>query len=87
MPRNAPTDYLLNETETAKALRLSPRTLQWWRHSGGGPAYIKQGARVFYLQEDLLDWIDRNRRDSTSGTSDKDRNGYDSQHVSAKRRV
>ena len=44
---------------------LHPRPLERWRRTGGGPAFIKVGRRVGYLQRDLDDWIARQRREHT----------------------
>jgi hypothetical protein len=45
---------LLDERGAAAALGLTPRTLQAWRHSGGGPLYVRISSRcVRYRPEDL----------------------------------
>jgi len=62
-----------NQTETAyrdqKAaaafLHLSERTLEAWRHRGGGPTYFKAGRRVLYRIGDLDAFIEAGRRAST----------------------
>lgn len=60
-PRSTP--RLLTTIEAAKALRLSPRTLERLRVQGTGPSYMKAGrglrARVLYTIEDLNAWIAR----------------------------
>ena len=48
---------LMDEGEAADYLRLSERTLQGWRTKGKGPVFAKQGRRVVYLREDLLQWV------------------------------
>lgn len=48
---------LLTETQAARILRVSPRTLQGWRHRGGGPPYVKLGAAVRYRRDDLRRYI------------------------------
>ncbi len=65
---DAPTSTLtvLTEVQTAKLLKLSPRTLQTWRVRGGGPAFLKIGKRVMYDRDDLLAWMRSTRRTSTS---------------------
>ncbi|GAF71454.1 unnamed protein product [marine sediment metagenome] len=50
----------------AKILTLSPRTLEKYRLTGGGPPYYKLGRRVAYLTDDLRNWANQNRRSSTS---------------------
>ena len=52
--------------ETAKRLRLSPRTLEKWRVSGSGPTYVKLGSKVVYRAEDWERWLEARRRDSTN---------------------
>ncbi len=46
----------LNESELSDRLRLSVRTLQRWRWSGRGPAYLKLGGRVVYRLVDVEEW-------------------------------
>jgi len=44
----------LTEREAARFLGVAPRTLNNWRYSGKGPAYIRIGSRaVRYLPTDL----------------------------------
>lgn len=50
-------DPLLTETQAAAILRVSPRTLQGWRHRGEGPPYAKLGAAVRYRRDDLRRFI------------------------------
>ena len=57
---------LLTTDEAAAYLRLSPRTLERYRVTGEGPAYVKLGRRVFYEEQALDDWLDLGRRRSTS---------------------
>ena len=37
----------------ARRWGLSHRTLERWRHDGGGPAYLKIGGRVVYRLADI----------------------------------
>lgn len=53
---------LLTETQAAEILRVSPRTLQGWRHRGEGPPYVKMGAAVRYRRDDLRRFIVRSVR-------------------------
>ena len=57
---------LLNTREAAEFLGLSHRTLERYRISGEGPRYLKIGRWVRYTESDLLDWLDRRGRNSTS---------------------
>jgi hypothetical protein len=57
---------LMPESEAARYLNLSPRTLEKSRGTGLGPCYVKQGRRVSYRREDLDAWIAANVRSSTS---------------------
>lgn len=50
-------DPILTESETAKELKVSPRTLQRWRVTGDGPQYIRIGLRrVGYRQSVCREW-------------------------------
>ncbi|MDR3374880.1 MAG: helix-turn-helix domain-containing protein [Ancalomicrobiaceae bacterium] len=57
---------LVDEKIAAAKLGLSPRTLQAWRVSGGGPIYRKIGRRVVYAECDLLAFVDAGTRAHTS---------------------
>ena len=58
---------LLSEQEAAKLLDFSPRTLQKWRWTGGGPRYVQVSARcIRYRPDDLLTWIESRLRSSTA---------------------
>ena len=57
---------LLTTREAAEFLRLSSRTLEGWRVTGGGPAFFKVGSRVLYDQGELALWLRAGRRSSTS---------------------
>jgi excisionase family DNA binding protein len=57
---------LLTQSEAAKVLRLSERTLERLRLSGGGPLYVKAGRAVRYRESDLESWIDARVVSSTS---------------------
>ena len=60
---------LLNEKAAAEILGLSPRTLQRWRVTGGGPVYRKLGlTAVRYSEDDLAEFIAHGVRTSTSDT-------------------
>lgn len=57
---------LLNEVQTARRLQLSPKTLRNWRVVGTGPKFLKLGRAVRYCDADLLAWIAKGSRQSTS---------------------
>jgi predicted DNA-binding transcriptional regulator AlpA len=58
---------LLTETEAAKILGFSVRTLQGWRYRGGGPRFVRISRTcVRYRRQDLEAWIEECLRVSTS---------------------
>lgn len=60
---------LLTESQVAEILGISVRTVQGWRHRGGGPRYLKLGkghGAVRYDLSDLQDYIASRARASTS---------------------
>jgi predicted DNA-binding transcriptional regulator AlpA len=57
---------LLSAREAALHLGVSAAYLAKLRSQGGGPRYIKIGARVVYTPEDLAAFIASRRRASTS---------------------
>jgi hypothetical protein len=57
---------LIDEKDAAERLGLSPRTLQAWRVSGGGPKYRKIGRRIAYSVDDLAAYVAGCARSSTS---------------------
>ena len=58
---------LLRQGEVAEILNLSPRTLEAWRHRGGGPRYVLLTPRcVRYRRADLVTWIEQRARTSTA---------------------
>jgi hypothetical protein len=54
------------ETDSAKYLNVSPRTLQRWRVQGCGPKFVKLGKKVGYTERDLVAFVESRRRQSTS---------------------
>jgi hypothetical protein len=48
---------LLTQRDAALTLKLSVRTLERYRVSGGGPRYAKLGRRVLYRESDLEAWL------------------------------
>ena len=55
-------DALLNQNEAAELLGVAPATLNFWRASGRGPAFVRISKRcVRYRCEDLQKWVDSQR--------------------------
>jgi predicted DNA-binding transcriptional regulator AlpA len=59
-------DALLTSREAAELLRLSERTLERHRTAGTGPRFCALGRAIRYRRCDLLNWIERAARQSTS---------------------
>jgi predicted DNA-binding transcriptional regulator AlpA len=57
---------LLNQSEAARLLRLSERTMERLRLMGGGPCFVKCGRSVRYRECDLEAWIAARIVSSTS---------------------
>lgn len=58
-------DGRMDPENAANYLGMSVHTLAKWRSAGEGPRYIKPGGgKIFYYQEDLDQWL--NRESSTS---------------------
>jgi hypothetical protein len=43
----------LGQKDLAKRWNISHRTLERWRYTGQGPAFLKLGGRVLYRQADI----------------------------------
>lgn len=56
----------LNQTELASRWTISARTLERWRWTGEGPAFLKIGGRVVYRLEDVLAYEQSRQRHSTA---------------------
>lgn len=56
----------LNQTELAARWSISARTLERWRWTGEGPAFLKIGGRVVYRLEDVLAYEQARKRRSTA---------------------
>ena len=61
----------LTQTEAARLLRVSVRTLERWRLEGSGPSYRKFGRRVVYSRNDLMEWTHGCIRSSTAARNDR----------------
>lgn len=58
---------LLTETEAAKLIGFSIRTIQKWRMVGRGPQHVRVSSRAIrYRREDIDAWIESSLRSSTS---------------------
>ena len=53
IPVPDPTTQHLSQQELANRWRVSPRTLERWRHVRTGPGYIRIGGRVAYPLADI----------------------------------
>jgi excisionase family DNA binding protein len=61
---------LLMQSEAARVLRLSERTLERLRLQGGGPLFAKAGRAVRYREADLEAWIEKRVVSNTSQIGD-----------------
>lgn len=59
-------EELLTGPEYAWVRRCSIRTIERERSTGEGCRYVKLGRAVRYRRRDVLDFIERNARNSTS---------------------
>lgn len=50
-------DHLFEPDKAASYIRTPTATLQWWRHMGRGPKYLKVGRRVFYRKSALDEFL------------------------------
>ncbi len=56
----------LNQTELARRLRVSPRTLERWRSQGCGPRFLKVGARCVYTLTEVENYEAQTLRQITA---------------------
>lgn len=49
---------MLDTPSAARALGLSPSTLNKWRTAGSGPAFVRMGAAIRYRRADLAAFIE-----------------------------
>lgn len=52
----------LDIDEAADRLKLSPHTLNKWRHEGRGPVFRDHGRRIVYHVDDLDHWSESHKR-------------------------
>lgn len=57
---------LLATTDAARWVGCSPRTMEKFRQTGGGPVFLKIGRSVLYARSDLEAWLHSCRRVSTA---------------------
>lgn len=67
--RNKPASVFLDNREAADFLKLSPRTLEKHRVTGGGPRFRKLGRRVVYAVADLEAWANERICSNTSDSN------------------
>ena len=48
---------VLNDDEVCALVGVKPRTTSTWRSRGEGPAFIKVGTKVLYLEDDVRSWL------------------------------
>ena len=60
------TRRMLDTKAAAERIGLAPATLETKRSRGGGPPYLKLGAKVVYSEEELERWLAARRRTSTA---------------------
>jgi predicted DNA-binding transcriptional regulator AlpA len=63
---NTPISTLLTAKEAAKFLKVSLSWLAKARMRGDGPAYLKVGRSIRYLETSLMQWMKSRQRLSTS---------------------
>lgn len=53
---------LISTSEVAEMLSIPEGTLRYWRKVGLGPTWVKLEGSIRYAEEDVLEYIRRNRR-------------------------
>jgi len=51
------TSLFLTRAEAAAYLKLTPESLSNLHSQGKGPTYYRKVGRVYYLEQDLIEWI------------------------------
>jgi hypothetical protein len=62
-------DSRLSQSSAAEQLGVTEATLANWRWRKYGPPFLKVGRRIEYVQRDIDEWRDAQRRDPQSATS------------------
>jgi hypothetical protein len=78
-----PSDFLLNQGEYAKIRHCSERTIERERAAGTGCKFIKIGRAVRYRRRDILEFIERHVRQSTSENPTGEASGLDVLEIDA----
>lgn len=65
-PCIAQSETLLRQADAARMLNISERTLEAWRHRGGGPQYLKLNRCVRYRHSELERWLNLHLEQSSS---------------------
>jgi excisionase family DNA binding protein len=60
--RSTPTSAILTEQQAAALINCKRPTLTAWRRKRVGPAYYQIGRLIRYSQDDLAEFLERNRR-------------------------
>ncbi|WP_027159160.1 helix-turn-helix transcriptional regulator [Methylobacter luteus] len=63
---NRPSQRTLTEKQLSERWGLSPKTFQDWRYKGIGPAFVKIGRSVRYLEADIIAFEEKRKVSSTS---------------------
>jgi len=58
-----------NERQLAIKWAITPKTLQSWRLTGGGPKFVKLGKAVRYLADDVAAFEAANTHSSTTSVA------------------
>lgn len=56
----------LTTEQAANYLCTRPKTLEYWRHTGGSPKYAKLGRQVRYRRDWLDEWLEARAVTSTA---------------------
>jgi excisionase family DNA binding protein len=62
-------DDLLTEREAAELLKVSPQTVEGWRHAGTGPPFARIGRSPRYLRRNVRAWVEQRREGDTKPSS------------------
>jgi predicted DNA-binding transcriptional regulator AlpA len=62
-------DFLLGQERVAQRLGVATKTMEAWRHRGGGPPFVRIGRLIKYRSQDVEKWIASNVCHSTSEAS------------------
>lgn len=65
---------LLSKDEVSGLLQVSAATLALWRSKKKGPPYVRLGTRVFYLVDELEEWVG-NQFEQQQGEPKQDHHG------------